>query len=166
MDDRADPVEQVHHGAGILEIKNVDYLVFRDQWQQDDDGRREAPAHIEIQVQHQLACIGRLWGAIGVLVGGNKLELLVRTRDDAVHQAIIKKCEWFWNLLAHEKMPPVELPQDAEIIGKLYRYATPEKVLDVQADPEEKITALCAAYKAAAEAEAAATAEQTVLLLY
>lgn len=147
-------------GAGILEIKNVDALIFRDQWSEDDDGRREAPAHIEIQVQHQLACIARQWGAIGVLVGGNKLELLVRERDDAVNQAIAKKCEWFWNLLAKGGMPPVELPADAEIIGKLYRYAEPGKVLDVQADPDETISALCAAYKEAAARAAAAEDEK------
>lgn len=150
------------HGRGILEIKNVDYLVFRDQWPEDDEGRREAPAHIEIQVQHQLACAAALWGAIGVLVAGNKLELLVRERDHEVNMAIARKCEWFWKLLAAGEMPPVELPADAEIIGKLYRYAEPGKVLDVQADEDEKISALCAAYKAAAaEATKAEEAKQT-----
>lgn len=150
------------HGAGILEIKNVDSMIFRDQWNEDDEGRREAPAHIEIQVQHQLACIGRMWGAIGVLVGGNKLELLVREKDHEVNMAITRKCEWFWNTLAKGEMPPVELPADAEIIGKLYRYAEPGKVLDVQAEPDEKVSALCAAYKAAAaQATAAEEAKQT-----
>lgn len=158
------------HGAGILEIKNVDYLVFRDQWQEDDEGRREAPAHIEIQVQHQLACIGRLWGAIGVLVGGNKLELLVRMKDHDVNMALTKKCEKFWFDLAKGIMPPVELPADADIIGKLYRFATPEKVLDVQEVPDEQISALCAAYKAAAAdakvaEEAKSTAKARLLLL-
>lgn len=158
------------HGAGLLEIKNVDYLVFRDQWGEDDDGRREAPAHIEIQVQHQLACIGRMWGAIGVLVAGNKLELLVRLKDHEVNMAIAKKCEKFWFDLEKGIMPPVELPADADIIGKLYRYSTPGKVLDVQADPDETITALCAEYKAAAAAakdyeEAKQTAKAKLLLL-
>lgn len=148
------------HGPGILEIKNVDYLVFRDQWPEDDDGRRDAPAHIEIQVQHQLACIGRMWGAIGVLVAGNKLELLVRMKDHEVNMAIAKKCEKFWFDLAKGIMPPVELPADADIIGKLYRYATPEKVLDVQEADGETISGLCAAYKEAAARESAAKADK------
>jgi predicted phage-related endonuclease len=139
------------HGAGILEVKNVDWLVFRDQWPEADDGTREAPAHIEIQVQHQLACIGRFWAAVGVLVGGNKLELLVRERDDAVNAAIALKCAKFWDDLGKGVMPPIELPADAGIIAKLYRYSTPEKILDVQADEDEKITALCTEYRAAAD---------------
>jgi putative phage-type endonuclease len=145
------------HGAGILEIKNVDWLAFKD-WPTGDDGEIEAPAHIEIQVQHQLACIGRTWGAIGVLVGGNKMELLVRKRDDEVHKALTAKCEKFWRDLAANIMPPVELPADAAIIGKLYKYAEPGKVLDKQGDAE--IAAILHAYKDAAAAKKAAEAAQ------
>lgn len=138
------------HGAGVLEIKNVDSLVFKKDWQAGEDGSYEAPAHIELQVQHQLACIGRTWAAIGVLVGGNRLELLIREKDEDVNLAIAKKCERFWADLAKGVLPPVELPADAEIIGKLYRYAEPGKVMD--APDRADLAALCAEYKAAAEA--------------
>lgn len=143
------------NGAGILEIKNVDWLVFK-QWQGDE--QLEAPAHIELQVQHQLACIGRTWAAIGVLVGGNKLELLVRERDGEVQAAIARKCEKFWADLASGIMPPVELPADAEFIAKLYKYAEPGKVKDSQGDAE--MTAILTAYKAASAAESAAKADK------
>lgn len=143
------------HGAGVLEIKNVDWIAFK-QWQTDDG--IEAPAHIEIQVQHQLACIGRTWAAIGVLVGGNKLELLVRTRDDQVHKALRDKCEKFWSDLAKGIMPPVELPADAAIIASIYRYAEPGKLLDAQADDE--ISTIVREYAAASKAESAAKADK------
>jgi hypothetical protein len=54
--------EIVNHrrGAGVLEIKTVDRLAFRD-W---EGGR--PPIHYELQLQHQLACTRRGWGAIGV----------------------------------------------------------------------------------------------------
>lgn len=146
----------LRHGAGILEIKNVDALVFRDRWVRDEDGGIEAPAHIEIQVQHQLACISRFWAAVGVLVGGNRLELLIRERDDDVHKALRIKCESFWDDLRRGVMPPVDLPADAAVVAKLYRYAEPGKVLDAQGDVE--LAALCAEYAEAAKAESAAKA--------
>jgi putative phage-type endonuclease len=142
------------HGAGVLEIKNVDLFVFRKDWQVGDDDSYEAPAHIELQVQHQLACIARTWAAIGVLIGGNRLELLIRERDDEVNQAIAKKCEKFWSDLAKGVLPPIELPADADIISKLYKYAEPGKVLD--ANDSAEIAALCAEYRAAADAAKAA----------
>jgi putative phage-type endonuclease len=54
------------HGPGLLEIKNVDALVYRD-WPEHD-----APDHIEIQVQHELEVSQLAWCALGVLVGGNR----------------------------------------------------------------------------------------------
>lgn len=140
------------HGAGVLEIKNVDWLAFT-KWH--GDGGIEAPAHIEIQVQHQLACIARHWAAIGVLVGGNKLELLVRERDLDVSKALRAKCETFWANLDKGIMPPVELPADATIIATMYRYAEPGKILDAQGDAA--ITAICREYRDAAQAEKAAS---------
>lgn len=140
------------HGAGVLEIKNVDGMVFRQQWR-TEDGEVEPPAHIEIQVQHQLACIARKWAAIGVLVGGNDLNLLIRERDDDVIKAIVGKCEAFWRDLDHGILPPVELPADAAVIAQVYKIATPGKVLNADAEVE----ALCAEYRAAADAEKAAS---------
>ena len=150
------------HGAGNLEIKSVDYFVFKD-WRMDD-GTIEAPAHIELQVQHQLACIGRTWAAIGALIGNNHLEVLIRERDDEVCKAIAAKCETFWTNLAKGVLPPVDLPADAAIISALYKYAQPGKVLDAQAD--DNIQALCQQYaeagraaKAAEDAKATAKAQ-------
>lgn len=140
------------HGAGVLEIKNVDWIVFKQQWR-TDDGEVEPPAHIEIQVQHQLACIARKWAAIGVLVGGNDLNLLVRERDDDVVKAIVGQCESFWHNLSRGILPPVELPADAAVIAQVYKIASPGKVLNADTEVE----ALCADYRAAADAEKAAS---------
>jgi putative phage-type endonuclease len=142
------------HGAGVLEIKNVDGLVFRDQWKSDDG--IEPPAHIEIQVQHQLACIARQWAAIGVLVNGNTLHLMTRERDDDVIKAVLTACERFWTDLGKGILPPVELPADAAIISQVYRIAEPGKVIDA----DEEIEALCAEYRAAADRATAAEAEK------
>lgn len=154
-------------GPGILEIKNVDTWVFKSEWNEVEGGGVEAPAHVELQLQHQLACISRSWGAIGVMIGGNRLEVLARERDDEVHALIRKKCETFWNNLHDGILPPVELPADADMISRIYRYAEPSKVLDAQAD--ESIAAICKEYTDAAADEKAAqdrkaTAKASLLL--
>ncbi|MCS6946271.1 MAG: YqaJ viral recombinase family protein [Steroidobacteraceae bacterium] len=124
-------------GAGVLEIKNVDAIVFRSYWLAGD--ALEPPAHIELQLQHQLACIARRWGAIGVLVGGNRLEVICRTRDNDVVSIIRQKCERFWDDLSRGVMPPVELPADAAAIAALYRYTEPNKVIHASAEIERLI---------------------------
>lgn len=121
------------HGAGVLEIKNVDGLVFKNDWA-EVEGRIEAPAHIELQVQHQLACIERAWSAIGVLVGGNRRIVIRRMADEEVATAIRAKVERFWKGLAKGAMPPLTMPEDARVIRDLYGYSDTNAVLDFQAD--------------------------------
>ena len=137
------------NGPGILEIKTVDYLIFRDQWHEDDEGNFEAPAHIEIQVQQELHCIGRSWGVLGVLVAGNQGHILIRDRDEAVGLSLESKCREFWRNLKAGKLPPPMLPEDAGIMRKIYAYAEPGKLLDAQDDKE--ITDLCRQYADAAQ---------------
>lgn len=134
-------------GPGILEIKNVDWLVWKRAWTTDDD-RLEAPAHIEIQVQAQLHTIERSWAAIGVLVGGNSLRLLVRERDITVGESLDRAAALFWREVKANRPPAVVMPQDAELVAYLYNYAEPGKVLDAQGDTEDaiKITALVKEY--------------------
>lgn len=123
-------------GPGWLEIKNVDGLVFRDAWLKNDDGTIEAPEHIEIQVQHQLEVSNREWAAIGVLVGGNKVEVIHRKRDRAVGQAIRRKIDAFWKTIAAKQEPAPEFPQDSAMVCSLHQYAEPGKVFDAQGDAE------------------------------
>lgn len=135
-------------GPGILEIKNVDKYIFNKEWK-EEDGQLEAPAHIEIQLQHQLHCIERKWGVMGVLVGGNDTQLVLRERDTEVGRGIDNKIRDFWALLEKGGMPPVRLPEDVEIIRRLYMASTPGKVVDAQGD--EEIEALCKSYREAME---------------
>jgi putative phage-type endonuclease len=134
---------------GVFEIKNVDYLVFRDKWTVEEDGNLTAPEHIEIQLQHQLHVSGYEWGAIGVLVAGNSPRVLIRERDEAVGKAIEKRIRAFWKSIEEGKEPAPTFPGDADFLASLYKYAEPGKVLDARGDAE--ITALCAEYASASE---------------
>ena len=131
--------------AGLMEVKNVDGLVFKNEWTQDENGNISAPLHIEIQVQHELAVSGRDHCYIAALVGGNKDVLIKRTRDHAVIEAIIHRVKEFWVSIESNTPPPPDYQADAEFIGKLFGYAEPGKVLDVTAD--EQMLCMAREYK-------------------
>ena len=117
----------------ILEIKTVDFLAFRDGWT-IDDGFIEAPPHIEIQVQHQMLVSGLRRAYIGVMVGGNRIEVIERRADDAVHAGIIAKAAEFWQSIADNRAPEPVMPDDAQAVIRMYQFAEPGRVLDARGD--------------------------------
>ena len=144
------------HGPGLLEIKNVDWLIFKD-WPLPD-----APDHIEIQVQHQLEVAGLEWAIIGVLIGGNRQEIFVRRRDRQVGAAIKKRIHDLWHDREAGVLPSPTMPQDADIVIKLHQYAEPGLVLDAQNDLV--LANLCEEYDSARHvAKEAETAQRTLM---
>lgn len=129
-------------GVGNLEVKNVDSLIFRDQWTINEDRSIEAPDHIELQVQHQLEVSDREWAALVVLVGGNTLKVIVRMRDREVGAAIRQRVAKFWQDVAAGNEPPPHYPDDAEFVCKLHGYAEPGKVFDGRSDADLETLAL------------------------
>lgn len=143
------------HGPGNLEIKNVDGLIFRDQWATEGSQVVEAPPRIEIQVQHQLEVIQRNWSALGVLVGGNTLRLLTRERDPAVGRSLRFKIGEFWDRVANGQPPEIDFNRDAAFVAKLFGHAEPGSFIDLR--DNNRAAELAAEYKRAAdEAKAAA----------
>lgn len=133
---------------GILEVKNVDSLVYKDGWLLDGD-QVEAPPHIELQVQHQLAVSGRKYAYIGALVGGNRVALIRREPDATVIAAIKEAVAAFWNAIDKGREPQPDWARDAKFISKLHGYAEPGKVMDVAGDAE--FARLAEQYKAAGD---------------
>ena len=121
--------------GGLLEIKNVDSLAFQRGWLLDGDNL-EAPPHIELQVQHQLLVSGEQLAFIGALVGGNRLILIKREPDPAIHEAIQEKAADFWMSIDASKEPQPDFERDAKFIASLYKYASPGKLLDATNNPE------------------------------
>jgi putative phage-type endonuclease len=137
--------------VGILEVKNVDSLIAKQNWLINDDGTVEAPPHIEIQVQVQLAVSGLPFAYIAALVGGNRVFLIKRTPDAKIIDAIKAKVAQFWASIEANKAPAPDFAQDAEFISKLYGYAEAGKVFDATGDKE--IEKLALEYKDASAAE-------------
>jgi putative phage-type endonuclease len=128
-----------------LEIKNVDYLAFRDGWLEQDDGSIEAPEHIEMQVQHQMGVSGFKRTFIGAFVGGNRFEIIERQRDEEVIRAIRAKIAEFWRTVEAGEEPDPVMPQDAAALIRLNSYADPGKILDASGDA--KIASLVNDYR-------------------
>lgn len=117
----------------ILEVKTVDFLAFRDGWT-IDEGLIEAPPHIEIQVQHQMLVSGLRRAYIGVMVGGNRIEVLERHADDAVHAGILARASEFWQSIADNRAPDPVMPDDAQAVIRMHQFAEPGRVLDARGD--------------------------------
>lgn len=144
-----------------LEIKNVDYLAFRDNWTVHDDGFAEAPEHIELQVQHQMMVSGFPRAYIGALIGGNRGFLIERERDEQVIAALRARIRDFWRTIDAGEEPPPVMPEDAQAVIKLNQYADPGKVLNAATD--EKIAKLVREYQQAKDEEKLAKERAEVL---
>lgn len=156
------------YGRGLLEIKNVDYFVFKSDWTIGNEP--EAPAHIEVQLQAQLEVSGYGWGCIAALVGGNRLEIILRLRDEWVGAALRKKIIEFWTNIGNGIYPPIALPEDADIIRQLYSFAEPGKVLDARGPESSQLLGYMLEYAAAGADEKSAkdrksTAQAQILQL-
>ncbi|HEX6216711.1 MAG TPA: YqaJ viral recombinase family protein [Vicinamibacterales bacterium] len=119
----------------ILEIKTVDALAFKNGWIVEDD-YIEAPAHIELQVQHQLLVSGLTRAYIGALVGGNTVRVIERDADPAVHRGILAAAREFWESIAANRPPPPVMPDDAPAVIRMNQYAEPGKFFDGRGDAE------------------------------
>lgn len=137
------------NGKGILEIKNVDSLAFKQGWEIDENEKVEIPLHIEIQVQHQLAVSGKEYAYVGVLVGGNHVVLARRDPDPAIIDGIKAKVSDFWKSIDAGIAPNPDFQKDAGFIAKLYRFAEPGKIMECVDNKE--VAQLCADYRSLSE---------------
>lgn len=91
-----DFVARVGDAESIVECKNVGLDRVRHGWVFDGDNLVEAPLHIELQVQHQMLVADLQIAHIAVLVGGNSLHVLKRSRDAGIAADILRRVAEFW----------------------------------------------------------------------
>lgn len=120
---------------GILEVKNVDSLAYKDGWLISGD-QVEAPSHIELQLQFQMLVSGRTHGSIGALIGGNRVVLISREADLQIHESIKAKVAEFWESIDANREPTPDFKTDADFISKMNGYAEPGNIRE--AAPELK----------------------------
>ena len=137
--------DQDFDGPGVLELKNVDWIVHRRQWGD------EPPAHILLQLQAQLAATGRSWGAVAALVGGNDLQVYRYRARPKLQAEILRRVADFWQSIRENRPPPVDGSDDAARILRILEPEIVDEPADLSASNEAPI--LCAEYLRAAEDE-------------
>ncbi len=110
-----DPLGE-HEGPGVLETKNVDWLVHRRSWTDN-----EPPLQILLQLQAQLAATGWSWGVVAALVGGNDLRLYPYSAKRGLIADMKVRVTAFWQSIKEGKPPPVDGSDGAShVLRKLY----------------------------------------------
>ena len=122
---------------GIMEVKNVDSMVYRTKWIDDGNGHIEAPPHIEMQLQHQLHVANVSWGCIAALVGGNTQKLIVRARNKEVGEMLEAKVKEFWERVKSGTAPNIDYLRDSEYMMKnLYNDADAGLIMNADEDTD------------------------------
>lgn len=111
-------------GVGTVQIKNVDALVFR-SW---EDG---PPMVYQLQVQHEIACGGYAWGALGILVGGNDLRIFEYDRHPGAIAKLEAAVAEFWRTVDAGEAPEPDFAKDLDAIRDLYRATNTGEVNDL-----------------------------------
>lgn len=122
---------------GVLEIKNVDWLVHRRSWTD-----AEPPLHILLQLQHQLAATGFTWGAVAALVGGNDLVVYRYTARPGVIANIRERVAAFWQSVREERPPPPDGSEGARHVLREMYPDLHDEIADLTEDNE--LPELCA----------------------
>jgi len=156
IDDEGDP--ELHEW--LVEIKNVDYMIFRDQWDKDEHRNVIPPEHITIQTQAQLEVSRRPGTILAALVGGNDLKIVKIARDAEFGAALRKIANEFWDDIKNGVVPEV-VAEDAANAARLYSYADPSQVLDATGDDE--LSHKIASYKNLKEKEKSVKAEANTI---
>lgn len=117
-----------------LEIKNV---AADQRWKwRNSIGDWMVPAHIMMQVQHQLAVTGRPVAYVGVLFGGSEDHYFAVERDDELISEIETTINEFWWYVENEVQPEPNYQRDSKVINRLYAFSSPSDTVDWTANEE------------------------------
>lgn len=135
----------------ILEIKNVDYIQYKEKWEDD-----EAPDHIEVQVQQQMELADKEGCIIAALVGGNDLKLIYRKRNREMGKQLRNKVSKFWYNVEQNMPPEPDYALDHEFIIAMSQNSNDEVYCCEEGDP---VSSLLKKYKQLQEVNSATTKE-------
>lgn len=79
-----------------VEVKNVDGLIYRDQWVGEGDEIFDWPLHINLQLQHQIGAAEAPEGYVVCCVRGNELKRGHIRRHEATQARIGEAIDMFW----------------------------------------------------------------------
>lgn len=111
-------------GPGVLEVKNFHEFKGRTLDEHDFD---TVPLHVRIQAMHALAVMGWEWGAIAILVGGNRLLSWEFERDVDAIAALVEAEAAFMRSVA-AGTPPEPDARAADVLAGVYASAGGDKL--------------------------------------
>jgi len=132
--DRTLPELEHGHGPGILECKAAG-IQKRSEWADD-----QAPAHLIVQVQHQLAVTGYRWGYLAVLLGGNTFKYTRLERDEELIADLIRRERAFWSRVKARRPDPAWADgsqSTAQALRVLYPQSDPERSVVLAPEAEQ-----------------------------
>lgn len=101
---------------GSLQVKNT-----ANMWSEEGWGGGMVPQHVQVQVQHELACTGREYGAVATLANGNKLMMWDIERNDEFIDELEIQCEMFWEDVLAGRQPKADgHPRTREALKRLH----------------------------------------------
>lgn len=101
-------------GPGVAELKTVGRYFWQEHW---TDG---PPLNYQLQLQTQLACMGREWGVIAALVGGQKLEIYRYDAHPRIQKAILSEVEKFWSQVETLEEPEPDWKADRQMLASIH----------------------------------------------
>jgi predicted phage-related endonuclease len=130
-------------GPGIIQIKAIDWLNWRMTWPGG-----EPTLGIRLQLQHELACSGFMWGAIPHLIGGNDLRILHYGRSEKIIGRTRELVTEFWADIAAGREPNLDGTEStAATLRAIWPEPDPAKTLDLLDHPDA--AEICMAFAAA-----------------
>lgn len=141
----------------IVEIKTMDWLVFRDHGQLPSD-------HQVIQLNTYQGLAGVKRGYLCILVGGNDLKIFEYEFRPRLFEICQTKAQELWQRVKDHDPPPVDYEADQEAINEIFRAGGGKEMIDLTGD--NQLTDAIVTYveqsaieSAAKKAKAAARAE-------
>lgn len=93
-------------GRPPVELKNIDYGMFKDKWELDDEDEIVGmPLQYQLQVQHEIGPSDSPYGYIVACVGGNKLYRGRMERHEPTQERIAEAIAAFWSAVAEGIVP-------------------------------------------------------------
>lgn len=129
-------------GRFPVEIKNVDGLEFHKKWVADGDYIIDAPLHILLQIQHQMACAKKDRGFIVACVGGNRLYIMEAKAREKTASMIEREIADFWASIKSGQKPPPDFDRDGSLMATAY----PSKNEAIDLTGDNRMSAMAAEY--------------------
>lgn len=116
-------------GDGVFEIKNLEAWSYFGEFTKE-----EANHYIEVQIQHQLACTGLQWAALGYKPPGQTPALQYKRRDESFIKLLEQKVFDFWSSTTPPK--PDGSDSSTEAVKELYRRLQGKEFIDLSGSNE------------------------------